>query len=197
MRKAALFLLVVLPGFAAVVVCGYYLFQDWAALISAFARLERVTQSGGDLRSVVVAQAYDNVYRINCFADGVGVMLGAILFAIGLHGLCVFREQPDHALAEAPALHKRMAGPVLALVATMTALVVCGSLIQRIGESNALRRAIVRGDAGQVKRLVAQGVDVNDGLWWGSRPLEVARTQTDGKHRPVVVRVLKEAGARE
>lgn len=40
-RKLALFLLVVLPGVAAVGVSGYYLFQDWGALTLAFARPER------------------------------------------------------------------------------------------------------------------------------------------------------------
>lgn len=88
MRWIVLLLLVVLPGVAAVAVSGHYLFQDWGALISAFARLERAT-AGGDLHAVVVAQAYDNVYRTNCFADGVGVMLGAILAAIGIHGMCL------------------------------------------------------------------------------------------------------------
>jgi hypothetical protein len=27
--------------------------------------------------------------RINCFAEGIGVLLGGILVAIGLHGLCL------------------------------------------------------------------------------------------------------------
>jgi hypothetical protein len=79
---------VVVPGVAAVLVCGYFLFQDWAALSAAFTRFEQTAARGTDLRDVFVAQSFQETYRINCFADGVGVLLGAILAAIGLHGLC-------------------------------------------------------------------------------------------------------------
>lgn len=88
MRQAVLVLFVVLPGVAAVGVCGYFLFQDWAALSAAFTRFERAAAGGAVLRELFVAQSLQETYRINCFADGVGVLLGAILAAIGLHGLC-------------------------------------------------------------------------------------------------------------
>ena len=89
MRRLALVVLLVLPGLAAVAVSGCYLFQDWAALSTAFARLERVVAGSSDLRGIVAADALQNAHRINCFADGVGVLLGAILAGIGIHGLCV------------------------------------------------------------------------------------------------------------
>jgi hypothetical protein len=88
-RRACLFLFVLLPGLAAVVTSGHYLFHDWSALISAFARFEKISASEADLRSVYIAGTLDSIYRINAFADGVGVMLGAVLFGIGVHGLCV------------------------------------------------------------------------------------------------------------
>jgi hypothetical protein len=88
MRSVVLVLLVVLPGLAAIFVSGYFLFSDWAALSAAFARFERLAASGADLRALTIAQTLEQAYRINCFADGVGVLLGAILAAIGLHGLC-------------------------------------------------------------------------------------------------------------
>lgn len=88
MRQAVLVLFVVLPGFAAVFVCGYFLLSDWAALSAAFSRFERVAAGTGDLRSVFIAQSLQQTYRINCFADGVGVLLGALLTAVGLQGLC-------------------------------------------------------------------------------------------------------------
>lgn len=87
-RRVALILLVVLPGLAAVGVCAYFLLRDWAALRSAFANFERLEHTGADLRSLHAAATYDLIYRINCFADGVGVLLGAILAGIGVHGLC-------------------------------------------------------------------------------------------------------------
>src|SRR5687768_8803512 len=94
MRVWALLLLIVLPGAAVVCVSGYFLLQDWAALSAAFVKLERAAAGTGDLRALTAAQALDQVYRINCFADGVGVLLGAILAAIGIHGLCLLRPEP-------------------------------------------------------------------------------------------------------
>ena len=88
MRSATLIVLVVLPGLAAVLVSGYFLFRDWAALATAFTRFEHLAASGADLRALTIAQTLEQSYRTNCFADGVGVLLGAILAAIGLHGLC-------------------------------------------------------------------------------------------------------------
>lgn len=88
MRKVALYLGAVLPGLGAVAVCGYFLARDWAALTVAFARLEKAA-AAHDLPGLAVAQAFDSVYRVNCLADGVGLMLGAVLFAIGVHGLCL------------------------------------------------------------------------------------------------------------
>ena len=88
MRKVAFYLAAVLPGLCAVAVCGFFLARDWAALGVAFARLEKAA-AARDLAGLAVAQAFDSVYRVNCLADGVGLMLGAVLFAIGVHGLCL------------------------------------------------------------------------------------------------------------
>lgn len=87
--QAALFLLVVFPGAAITAVCGFYVFQDWAALIHAYHAFEIAAAGHGDLRSVFVAEAMQNVYRINCFADGVGALLGAVIMAIGIVGICL------------------------------------------------------------------------------------------------------------
>jgi hypothetical protein len=89
MRAVALWLLVVLPGAATVVVSGYFLLQDWAALNAAFVRFQQESRSAADLRAIFVAEAQQNLHRINCFAEGVGVLLGAILAAIGIHGICM------------------------------------------------------------------------------------------------------------
>jgi hypothetical protein len=92
MRRLVLFACVVLPGLAAAGVSGFFLQRDWSALTAAFARLEQVVHSGGDARAVLVAQGFDQVYRLNCFADGVGVLLGMLIAAVGIHGLCLLRE---------------------------------------------------------------------------------------------------------
>ena len=190
-----------LPGFAAVVVSGYYLFQDWAALISAFGRFEQAVASGADARTLMIAQTLDSVYRLNCFADGVGVMLGAILCAIGVHGLCTLPPRPAEIepanVAGPRRWATRLVGPLLALLVTVATFALLASLMQRVGETNVLRRAVVRGDAVAVRKQIAHGVNVNDRLWWGTSTLTVARRAGNSPAHWEVVRILEEAGARE
>jgi hypothetical protein len=196
MRRAALFLLVVLPGLAAIFVCGYYLFSDWAALNAAFARFERMATTGADLRALTVAQTMDQVFRINCFADGVGVMLGAILAAIGVHGLCVMPRDP-HPAAAAPSPLRSTAVIMGFLASLGLTLGLCLYLIGRVGATNMLRQAIVRGDAESVRQQLDGGANVNDAFWWGSRPLRLARRASGGADQKRIVRMLEGAGARE
>jgi hypothetical protein len=92
MRSLVLWLLIVLPGVAAVAVSGYYLFRDWAALNVAYARFQQLAGGNADLRALFIADAVQNIHRLNCFAEGIGVLLGAILAAIGIHGLCTRRN---------------------------------------------------------------------------------------------------------
>jgi hypothetical protein len=78
-----------LIGLAAALVSGYYLCLDWAALRAADARFEQLARQNAGLNALFIAQAREHVHRLNCFAEGVGVLLGGILAAIGLHGLCL------------------------------------------------------------------------------------------------------------
>lgn len=91
MRIAALSM-IVMVGLTASLVSGYYVFQDWAALNMYYARFEKLVMSSAEMRSLFIAEANQNVFRVNCFADGVGVLLGAMLSAIGVHGLCILRR---------------------------------------------------------------------------------------------------------
>ena len=92
MRVVALLVCAVLPGLAGVLVSGYYVLQDWASLNRAFARWEHIVRAGGSTRALMVAESYQNAFRINCFADGVGVLLSAILCSIGVLGLCLLNR---------------------------------------------------------------------------------------------------------
>jgi hypothetical protein len=78
-----------LLGLVTVLASGYHLCLDWAALRAADARFEQLAQQNAGLTALFIAEARENVHRINCFAEGVGVLLGGILAAIGLHGLCL------------------------------------------------------------------------------------------------------------
>ncbi|MCA1596400.1 MAG: hypothetical protein LC772_08260 [Chloroflexi bacterium] len=77
---------------AGVLVCGcaaWFMLQDWAVLRAEYAHFESLVRSGADLRAISVANDEQNVFRLNCFAEGVGALLGALLAAVGVHGLCL------------------------------------------------------------------------------------------------------------
>ncbi len=84
-----------LMGVLVSLVSGHFVLQDWAQLDIAYRQFERLSASGADLRALFVADAAQNVHRINCFADGVGTLLGAILAAIGIHGLCLLPKREN------------------------------------------------------------------------------------------------------
>ncbi|MBV9868828.1 MAG: hypothetical protein JO316_26075 [Abitibacteriaceae bacterium] len=93
-KVLALWLCGVLPGYVAVAVSGYYLLQDWASLNRSFARWEHLARTSHDMHALIIADTYQHAFRINCFADGVGVLLGALVAAIGVHGLCLLHRNP-------------------------------------------------------------------------------------------------------
>lgn len=85
--------LITVSGLIAVVVSEYYLFQDWYSLMKFHERAQQIIMSAADMRSLVIATSEENAFRINTFADGVGVLLGAILAGMGLTGLCLLRVE--------------------------------------------------------------------------------------------------------
>lgn len=101
MRRPLLLLLVVLPGAIGVVVFGNAALQDWAALRQAYRHFDEVAHSSPDTTALLIAEAKQNIHRINLFAEGVWTLLSAILAAIGLHGLCLLAgKQEPHPTKE-------------------------------------------------------------------------------------------------
>lgn len=88
-RIPILFCALVAPGVFCFAFCMFYALQDWAALQRNYADFTRIAQSAAPLREVFVAESMQNIHRINLFADVVWALLGAIVAAIGIHGLCV------------------------------------------------------------------------------------------------------------
>ena len=80
---------VVLVGLAVIVVCGYLLMRDMASLQFYFAQFNEGVEAGASDRDLFISNAREKTFRINTFANGIAVLLGAILAAIGVHGLCV------------------------------------------------------------------------------------------------------------
>lgn len=70
-------------GMAACLASAFYVFQDWHALNVFYARFEKLAMSDAPMRSLFIASTEQAAFRLNCFADGVGVLLGAILAALG------------------------------------------------------------------------------------------------------------------
>lgn len=89
LRPLILFFLLVLPGLFCFGFCLYYALIDWAALQKAQANFERVAGSSSDMSTLFAAEAKQSIHRINLFAEVVWALLGAIIAAIGIHGLCL------------------------------------------------------------------------------------------------------------
>jgi hypothetical protein len=87
-KLMALLLTSVLPGLGAMSLSGYYLFPDWVQLDQSHRQYQALAGQGQGLRELSIAQAAETRHRLNCFAEGVGVLLGGIIFSIGVHGLC-------------------------------------------------------------------------------------------------------------
>ncbi len=94
-RQWLLFILLVVPGVAGFTFCMYYALIDWALLQKTYANFTHIAATSKDLRTIFVAEAEQNIHRINLFADVVWALLGAVIAAIGIHGLCVNRQPSE------------------------------------------------------------------------------------------------------
>ncbi|BAZ67320.1 MAG: hypothetical protein KME28_28015 [Pelatocladus maniniholoensis HA4357-MV3] len=89
MRSLVLFVFVVLPGVAFSSISVYYLFPEWVTLDAVHKNYQQVVKSPSvKVSDLLVAEAAENRHRINCFAEGVGVLLGGVIAVIGIHGIC-------------------------------------------------------------------------------------------------------------
>jgi hypothetical protein len=87
-RGLLLLLTTIVPGLGAIIISTFYLFPEWAALDRSYRNYEQLSRSGAGVRELSIAQSAEVRHRINCFAEGIGVLLGGVIVAIGVHGLC-------------------------------------------------------------------------------------------------------------
>ena len=96
--RLALVVVAVVPGLITALLCGFLMVSDlgrYSSLASStFAPPPNLGGFGlpGALPSAVSTvanEAHLTLMRIQCFVSGLGVLLGLILCAIGVHGLCV------------------------------------------------------------------------------------------------------------
>ncbi len=71
-------------------VCAYYSLLDWRELRRAYAAFSAA--QNGDLKAVFLADARQNIHRINVFADVVWALLSAILSVMSATGLALTRR---------------------------------------------------------------------------------------------------------
>jgi hypothetical protein len=95
-RSLALLLGAILPGLGAAGLSAFYLLPEWTTLDASHRNFQRVASNNPTVQALLVAEAAENRHRINCFAEGVGVLFGGVMVAVGVHGLCLLpRDQPE------------------------------------------------------------------------------------------------------
>jgi len=83
-----------LPGLFFTGISTYYLSPEWSALTERHRQFsELARQPSTTLNQLFVAQAAEDRHRINCFAEGVGVLGGGLMVAIAVHGLCLLPKR--------------------------------------------------------------------------------------------------------
>ena len=93
-RQIILLLFVVLPGTSASAISAYYLLPEWAALDAAYQHYRKVIEApSSTVKEVLIAETAQDIHRINCFAEGVGALLGGVILSIGLLGMCTLPKQ--------------------------------------------------------------------------------------------------------
>jgi hypothetical protein len=88
LRYLVLVVLIVLPGVVGVLVFLHYALIDWDSLQQAYKYFANAVQNKSSFEVLFVAEAQQNIHRINLFADGVWTLLSAIFASIGIHGIC-------------------------------------------------------------------------------------------------------------
>lgn len=106
-KPVLLLCLLVIPGAAVSIVCIHYALLDWRQLQIAYRHFHELAGGNAGMRELFVAESAQNIHRINLFADGVWAILGAILAAIGIHGLCLLPSNSPAGNATAVTARKK------------------------------------------------------------------------------------------
>jgi len=87
-KQGLLLLFTTVPGIVGVTIFGYFAFQDWEQMQQDYDYFTALVEQSSSLEALFVAEAQQNIHRINLMTDGIWALLSAILAAIGLHGVC-------------------------------------------------------------------------------------------------------------
>jgi hypothetical protein len=81
--------LIAAVGLLGVIVFGWNSVIDWNALQSAYVQYKQIADSPADMRTLSIAEAEQNIHRINLLAEGVWTLLSTILCALGVCSICI------------------------------------------------------------------------------------------------------------
>jgi len=95
-RAVVLVVLLVIPGLVVAAVSAGFALQDWGQLVEAYAQFRAVAASEAPLRELYAANAVQEMHRVNLFADVVWALQGAVLFGLGVCGLCLLPMARAH-----------------------------------------------------------------------------------------------------
>lgn len=87
-RTLVLLTLTIAPGLGAVMLSSFFLFPEWAALDKSYQNYAKLAATNASVKDLSIAESAEMRHRLNCFAEGIGVLLGGVIFAIGVHGIC-------------------------------------------------------------------------------------------------------------
>lgn len=93
LRVLVLLGLVVFPGATFLGISSFYLIPEWAVLTESYQNYQILSTSGASERDLAIAQAAENRHRLNCFAEGVEVLLGGVMVATGIYGICTLPQR--------------------------------------------------------------------------------------------------------
>ncbi|HTL88594.1 MAG TPA: hypothetical protein VL134_04285 [Leptolyngbya sp.] len=103
-RAILLLLTPIVPKMGAIALSSFYLFSEWTALehavvrrrLRAYRNDEPLSRTKAETRTLSIAQSAEVRHRIHCFAERVGVLLGGVVVAIGIQGLCLLPDKKSN-----------------------------------------------------------------------------------------------------
>ncbi len=87
-RTLVLLTFTIAPGLGAVLLSSFFLFPEWAALDQSYQNYAKLAATDASVKELAIAESAEMRHRLNCFAEGIGVLLGGVIVAIGVHGIC-------------------------------------------------------------------------------------------------------------
>ena len=87
MKSLVFLTLLVIPGFAGVLLSGYWGYADFVRLTETERNFQQLVINKANQRELFIAAHRENVHRLNVAAEGVWMGLGLIAVGVGILGI--------------------------------------------------------------------------------------------------------------